>query len=510
MTDKKKTASNIRVYSIKDGILKTQKESLILLLNEYRVTAEIIANNLWQNFFTSGEIDKYMSFALDDSKLSKRYQQVCYAQVVGMLKSFIANRKNDFNDCVHRSSLDKDLKHKVNLINNRNLWFKGDDYSLEVINKKTGEVKTTLITKDELKLARKIFKHVLKGFKRPTYKRINLALDSKVFTLSASKTAKHWDYWLNVSSLTPRKLIKIPLKLNQYFNLARGDLKNFVQLNFNEANELTVYLMKDSGQLAYTSKNDSIGLDFGMRNLITTSKGDLIGRNFIDRLREYDNKITALRLANPQFFWKLDAYKIIVKTTRAYIKNELSRCLNWVVKRYAPKEIVVEKLEFRFLHFTRQMNRLVSNCGIGYFYTKLERLSNDYGILITKIHAAYTSRTCSSCGYISATNRKTQSKFKCDCCGKKINADINGARNIENRRSISSIKVFSAKRAVLDILVTAFLANIERHGVVNSNTNTVLYRCPWNLSVIKDNPYFADNLGNREFNQVCSAFSLQG
>ena len=60
--------------------------------------------------------------------------------------------------------------------------------------------------------------------------------------------------------------------------------------------------MKDSGQLAYTSKNDSIGLDFGMRNLITTSKGDLIGRNFIDRLREYDKKIIALRLANPQFF----------------------------------------------------------------------------------------------------------------------------------------------------------------------------------------------------------------
>lgn len=44
-----------------------------------------------------------------------------------------------------------------------------------------------------------------------------------------------------------------------------------------------------------------------------------------------------------------------------------------------------------------------------------------------------TSRECSSCGYISEDNRKTQSNFSCIQCGHHENADTNAAKNILTR-----------------------------------------------------------------------------
>ncbi|MBT9146754.1 MAG: hypothetical protein DDT32_00496 [Syntrophomonadaceae bacterium] len=48
-----------------------------------------------------------------------------------------------------------------------------------------------------------------------------------------------------------------------------------------------------------------------------------------------------------------------------------------------------------------------------------------------------TSRTCPKCGNIDKKNRKSQSKFKCTCCGYVANADINAACNIACRAVVN-------------------------------------------------------------------------
>ena len=63
-------------------------------------------------------------------------------------------------------------------------------------------------------------------------------------------------------------------------------------------------------------------------------------------------------------------------------------------------------------------------------WNKLEqRLEYKCGRLI-KVNPVYTSQTCSSCGYISPDNRKTQAVFECQACGIKLHADHNAAINI--------------------------------------------------------------------------------
>ncbi|MGC9027378.1 MAG: zinc ribbon domain-containing protein [bacterium] len=48
-----------------------------------------------------------------------------------------------------------------------------------------------------------------------------------------------------------------------------------------------------------------------------------------------------------------------------------------------------------------------------------------------------TSRTCPTCGFISKTNRKSQSLFSCCKCGYTANADLVGAINIASKASVN-------------------------------------------------------------------------
>lgn len=49
-----------------------------------------------------------------------------------------------------------------------------------------------------------------------------------------------------------------------------------------------------------------------------------------------------------------------------------------------------------------------------------------------------SSRTCSRCGHVDKRNRKSQAEFSCIRCGFTCHADINAARNLATRGSVSA------------------------------------------------------------------------
>ena len=65
---------------------------------------------------------------------------------------------------------------------------------------------------------------------------------------------------------------------------------------------------------------------------------------------------------------------------------------------------------------------------ISYFQTKCE----NKGIPFYIVPAAYTSRTCSVCGFENKNNRKKTDEFKCLDCGYETSAHFNAAVNIAN------------------------------------------------------------------------------
>jgi transposase, IS605 OrfB family, central region len=172
-------------------------------------------------------------------------------------------------------------------------------------------------------------------------------------------------------------------------------------------------------------------------------------------------------------------YRQYVDKLRDYLKNEINRLLNVIVKIYKPKRIIVEKLDFRSPELSKRLNRLIQRFGKKYIKQKLERLQQLYGIEIIEINPAYTSQECSSCGYVDERNRKNTQEFECRTCKNKINAQINGAKNILKRSSLGSL--YLTKKQVLKILIERYLERLK--GCKSPP-----------LDILKGNPYFKDYL----------------
>ena len=82
----------------------------------------------------------------------------------------------------------------------------------------------------------------------------------------------------------------------------------------------------------------------------------------------------------------------------------------------------------------RGLNRSLRAAALGGIAGKLEyktRLASDS--LLMLVNPAYTSQTCSKCGYRAKENRESQAVFRCKKCGMRMNADLNAARNILER-----------------------------------------------------------------------------
>ncbi len=449
-----------------------KQNKLLTLLKEYRKTAHKIAKNQWSIFFAEAKFDRYANIKHIQSKLSERYKQTCLWQVVSVLESWTSNLANRFRQTVINSTLPQERKKALLYLNSFKGWF------LRTPPKEW-------ITQEDMKLARKIFKHIYHQWRKPSFKHIAMHLDQKVAVLERNKHSKSFEYWLKVSTLEKRKPVYIPLKANKYIENLEGELINFYQL-IEEDGKLKVKLVKEieDKKDRYIPAVEEIGIDIGLRPLIATSEGDLIGRDFFEFLKVYDAKITK-RMAELQRKGlkpsKDKKYKQIVRRFREFLKSEINRYINRLIEVYRPKKIVVEKLDFTSPELSKRMNRLIQNFGKRYIKEKLRRLQEIYGIEVVEINPAYTSQECNSCGYIDRRNRKDTEEFECKLCGKRANAQVNSAKNILKRASLLGLRPATAKKKVLEVLVRR---HIERLKGCNSAA----------LEVLRANPYYRDFL----------------
>ncbi|MFN4132067.1 MAG: RNA-guided endonuclease InsQ/TnpB family protein, partial [Caldimicrobium sp.] len=237
-----------------------------------------------------------------------------------------------------------------------------------------------------------------------------------------------------------------------------------------------------------------IALDFGLRNFLTSSKGDLFGRRLYEKVHEYARKIDRLQRNLQRQGIKPGQSKRFVRLTKklsAFIKNEVRRIINRIVRLYNPKVIVVERLKSLYKKFLsdypKEVKRVIVRYGYGELKRKLQEIKEEYGIEVIEVNPAYSSQTCSSCGYVDKKNRKSQEKFECRLCGYKVSADVNGAKNLVSRAYwVSSSSLRSTGKALVR-QVEEFLKNLsgKRYKCLRSKARGLL----------SENPYFKEFSG---------------
>jgi transposase, IS605 OrfB family, central region len=470
-------------YLFKNYANKGKIEKIKSVLKEYRKTAKDISKFLWSIFFKTGKLPKKKKINIKhiESFLSERYKYVCLWQVHDVLSSYIANIQYQFANIVLNSNLREEDKLILLALNNVEGWLKYDKDEIEVYEKK-GKRRKVKISEFHKRLARKIFKHLLDRNRKPKFSNISMHLDGKVVELNKKEGngAKSFDYWLKASTLEKGNPVYIPLKANTYAEQLEGKFLDYCQVVEDDNGILEFRIIKELKKKEYVPAVDEIAIDLGLRPLFATDKGDLFGRNFFDTLKAFDKKIVK-RMASLQkrnIKPRSDKkYRKYVDNLRDILKNEINRLINIIIKVYKPKKIIIERLDFRSPELSKRMNRIIQNFGKRYIKEKLQRLQELYGIEVVEINPAYTSQECSCCGYIDKKNRKDTQEFECKVCGNKMNAQINGAKNILKRSSLGNL----TKKQVLKILIERYLERLK--GCESAP-----------LDVIGDNPYFKDYL----------------
>lgn len=486
----------IRTYALKHAINIGKQKKILEIVREYRKLACQIASWQWKEFYRNGGFDRNLDIKKLETKLSERYKQTCQYQVVGVLDSFLSNRQNDFAKMVYNSPLREKAKAELYYINRGKLWFKPSGIMPEFDEKgKRVPGKTESISEERIKLARAIWKHIVKKHHRPCLKRCNMALDNKVARVREKEEgAKKFDYWIELSTLNARKTIHLPLISNRYFEQKEGITKKFCQIHWTQEKEIQISLVKELEKKEYVPETPKIALDFGLQNLFSTDKGDLYGHTFFEILKKYDGYISALaqNRQRQKLPTKSHAYNGLVSNVRDFLKNEICRVINHVIEKHKPKEIIVEKLQFTSPRLSRRLNRILSNMGRKIIKQKLDAISEEFDIVITSIPAAYTSQMCHICGYVDKNNRPSQASFSCRYCHNKIHADINAARNILSRSSDKMLsKVYLSKEAILQIIAKEFMISFPdafQHSstCMQGNPYFSQYRPKKDLSLSKD------------------------
>lgn len=453
-----------RTDLLPSNLTAAKKAKVLHLLAAYRRGAVLLGREQWRLFHETGRFNKNhdvdkTTFAAAIGAANR--VQMCRYQVVGQLQGWVSNRANEFRDVVTRSTLPPDTKHMLYVVNRLSAWFLRGD----IVMKESGEI----IPEDVRRLARSIMRHVMGRHRRPTLSRISMRLDHRAARLARpteATQAGRVGWWINLSTMEPGKKIAVPLLTYDYHAERPGRVTNGVQVNLNREGQLTFGVVTDMGEACAKSRAEYDGrgvlaLDFGLSTLFATSEGQLLGQGWLKRLRRYDALLSMIAASQQRAGKKPRAskrYRALVEDVRGFLRTEVGRVLNHLVEQGRPKELVLERLDFRNPDLSRRLNAILRNCGRSVIKSKLAALEQRFGITSTEVNPAYSSQTCNVCGYVDARNRGSQDKFHCLCCGHTKHADLNAARNIGERRALPIGSVFQSKHAVLGHLVATFVA----------------------------------------------------
>ena len=202
-----------------------------------------------------------------------------------------------------------------------------------------------------------------------------------------------------------------------------------------------------------TQARTAVGIDMGITHFATMSNGSHIAP--LNSFKKHQKRLALYqrRMSRKEKFsknWKKARSKVqkihtkianvrkdfLHKTTTTISKNHAIVCIEDLqVKNMSKSASGTSTEPGKKVRQKANLNRCILDQGWSLFRKQLEYKMKWAGGILIAVPAHNSSRTClkSDCGHISAENRKTQAKFKCEKCGYENNADVVGAINILER-----------------------------------------------------------------------------
>jgi putative transposase len=309
-----------------------------------------------------------------------------------------------------------------------------------------------------IKLFQNKYKDMLKGLcSLPYYKNYNnIALHNKSINLYKEEK-KHY---IDVSLLSNEYKKELKLKSGKnIFSLIVGDNTQRIilnrilseeykivesQLRYNKKlKKFFIYLGYSFNQTKFTTGKNILGIDMGIKYPVYIALKDSLKRWKIT-----GGEIEAFRKQVEKRRYLMRRQRLVTKNRQrgrnnmlkpiVKIGDKIARFRDTINHRYS-KFIIniaiknnVGTIIMEDLTGINKENLFLRNWSYYDLQQKIKYKADEVGIKVILINPAYTSQTCSHCGFVDKKNRKSQKDFKCLACGYEENAYYNAALNIAN------------------------------------------------------------------------------
>ena len=246
-----------------------------------------------------------------------------------------------------------------------------------------------------------------------------------------------------LSFSTIDKRIKTKLNFSKYhLNIIKIASKrcNGVNIGYDKKKKkfyvILIYEFQDNEA---RNEGEIIGIDRGIKNLLTLSNGKFLGNEIKKSKRKYSYLRQKLSIKGTRSSKRL--LKRLSGRERRFnreINHKLSKMLasNENVSTYVLEDLKNIRKDNKK---SKNFNRMLHSWPFCQFEMFLNYKCVANGIKVEKVSAKYTSQTCNVCGCRNKKNRN-RSTFCCTKCGHKDHADINAAKNIATRYLTSLLK----------------------------------------------------------------------
>jgi IS605 OrfB family transposase len=182
-----------------------------------------------------------------------------------------------------------------------------------------------------------------------------------------------------------------------------------------------------------------LGVDLGIARIATDSDGQSFSgaqiRNLRKRHRRLRRKLQSKGTKSARRLLRKRSGK--ERRFATDLNHQISKQLVAKAQR-TKRAIVLEDLKHLRLRVRagRKVRTELHSWGFAQLKTFIEYKARLAGVPVITVDPRHTSRECSRCGHLAKSNRKSQSRFKCQSCGHIRNADTNAALVIQGRAAV--------------------------------------------------------------------------
>ena len=241
--------------------------------------------------------------------------------------------------------------------------------------------------------------------------------------------------------------LKISLRIPEHFKKYANWKSQAATLGLKNGNLMLVLNLENQTPEKLKVENDSdgnpevLGIDRGILNPAVTSDNRFFNSRKIRKVKGRYRFLRSRLQAKDTKSAKRKLKKLSGRENRfvADVNHQISKeIVNSEAAAFSLEKLKIEKKKSNGRRFNRKLGRW------SYFQLQefLEYKAEELGKLVVYVNPAYTSQTCSNCGFKKKSNRNG-CIFKCKKCNFELHADLNAARNIANlgRSEVSRLHV---------------------------------------------------------------------